>query len=206
MDVLVLETDRLVLRELAEDDFEAVHAYGADPEVVEYVPWGPNTEQDTHDFLARTIESAAADPRLEWVLGVVPKESGRLIGAVGLHIKPLDQGKAMLGYAYAREAWGRGYATEAARAMLRLGFDVLDLRRIYATCDPDNAASAGVLRKVGMIHEGVLRHDMNIRGRVRDSLLWAILVDEWRSPMARGRSSSEQDSAERRPDRERSSR
>jgi RimJ/RimL family protein N-acetyltransferase len=174
------ETERLVLREIDEDDFDAIHGYASDPEVVQYVPWGPNTEEDTHDFIARTMTSAAAEPRLEYVFGVELREEPGMLGTVGLYLRPADPDQAMLGYAYGSPAWGRGIATEAALAVVELGFDVLGLRRIWASCDPDNTASRRVLEKVGMTIEGLLRADMIIRGDVRDNLVWGILEPEWR--------------------------
>lgn len=179
--VPLLETERLVLREITERDFDAVHAYGSDPEVVRYVPWGPNTEQDTHDFLAHCLLSAAAEDRRDYVFGVEFRDDPGLLGSVGLYIKGTDEGQAMLGYAYGRAAWGRGIATEAARVMVAMGFDVLGLRRIWAACDPENTASRRVLEKVGMQVEGLLREDTVIRGEVRDTLLWGILEPEWRA-------------------------
>jgi ribosomal-protein-alanine N-acetyltransferase len=176
----VLETERLVLREITEADFERIHGYATDPEVVQYVPWGPNTEQDTHDFLARTMIAAVAEPRLEYVFGVELREDPGLLGSVGLYIRPEDTDQAMLGYAYDRNAWGRGIATEAALAMVGTGFDLLGFRRIWASCDPDNQGSRRVLEKVGMTVEGLLRRDLVIRGEVRDNLVWSILEDEWR--------------------------
>lgn len=175
-----LETERLVLREITEADYEAVHGYATDPEVIRYVPWGPNSEQDTHDFLARTMIAAAEEPRLEYVFGVELKEETGLLGSVGLYVRPEDTDQAMLGYAFRREAWGRGIATEASRAIVAMAFDVLGLRRVWASCDPDNAGSRRVLEKVGMRIEGLLRGDLVIRGDVRDNLVWGILEPEWR--------------------------
>jgi RimJ/RimL family protein N-acetyltransferase len=182
----ILETRRLILREITERDFDAVHAYAADPEVVRWVPWGPNTEQDTHDFLAHCIASAAADSRMDFVFGVELRDEPGLLGSVGLYLKPYDEGQAMLGYAFGKPAWGRGIATEAARVMVEMGFDVLGLRRIWAACDPDNSASRRVLEKAGLQIEGRLREDCVIRGEVRDSLLWGILEAEWRDLGAGG--------------------
>ena len=176
----LLETERLILREISERDFDAVHAYASDPEVVEYVPWGPNTPQDTHDCLARTMTQAVAEPRLDYVFAVESKDSPGMLGSVGLYIRPGDQDQAMLGYAYGRNAWGRGIATEAGLVMVAMGFDVLGLRRIWAACDPENTGSRRVLEKVGMQVEGLLRSDMVIRGDVRDNLLWGILERDWR--------------------------
>lgn len=176
----LLETERLVLREIGPDDFAAIHAYGSDPEVVQYVPWGPNTEHVTRDFIQNSLEKAMAEPRLEYVFAVVPRGEPELVGTVGLYLPTADTHQAMLGYAYGRGAWGRGYATEAALAIIEMGFDLLGLRRIWAACDPDNHASSRVLEKVGMTLEGQLREDAVIRGVLKDSLVWGILEREWR--------------------------
>lgn len=176
---MILRTPRLFLREFSVEDFEAVHAYASDPEVVEFLPWGPNTEQDSRDFLSNTVKSAAVEPRDDYVLGVVQRSDDRLVGAVGLHLAHADDHMAMIGYVYHRDAWGKGYATEAARSMVSFGFEVLHLDRLWAGCDPENYASAMVLEKVGMSLEGHLRQDTRVRGRLRDSLIFGVLADEY---------------------------
>ena len=172
----MIETTNLFLRELRADDLDAVHAYGSDPEVVQYVPWGPNTKQVSLDFIESQLEKAKADPRIEYVFAVVPRGEDRLVGTVGIY---LDGHQAMLGYAYDRRAWGRGFATEAAITMVEMAFDVLGVRRVWAACDPANTASARVLQKCGMVLEGRLRHDSDIRGELRDTLVWGLLESEW---------------------------
>ena len=137
----MLQTERLLLRDIVATDFDAVHAYASDLEVVEFMTWGPNTEQDTRDFLERNAAQASVDPRIDYGLAVVRLEDQRMLGAVGLHMESEGAHQAMLGYCYARDAWRRGYATEAAIALMSFGFDVLGLHRIWAGCDPDNAAS-----------------------------------------------------------------
>ena len=175
----MLESPRLRLRELTDADFEAVHEYASDPEVVRFMNWGPNTKQDTRDFLERAQSAALVEPRLKHDFAVVGKESGRLLGAIGLYVAP-EEFQAMLGYCYSAAAWGQGYATEAAETVVRFGFDVLMLNRIWAGCDPDNAGSIRVLEKAGMTLEGRLREDVRIRGEFRDSLVYGVLEREWR--------------------------
>ena len=101
-----IETERLLLREVVEEDFEAIHAYASDPEVVEYVAWGPNTEQVTRDFIENCGAKSVATPRLEFVFAVVPKAapdgSTDLVGTVGLYLPSASTHQAMLGYAYGR--------------------------------------------------------------------------------------------------------
>jgi ribosomal-protein-alanine N-acetyltransferase len=178
---MILPTERLLLREIASTDFDAVHGYASDLEVVQYMTWGPNTEQDTHDFLEQSAAQSSTDPRMDYSFAVVRREDERMMGAAGLHMKSADAHEGMLGYCYAREAWGHGYATEAARAMLTLGFDALGLHRVWAGCDPDNAGSIRVLEKLGMSLEGHFRDNVRIRGVLRDSLAFGILADEWTS-------------------------
>jgi RimJ/RimL family protein N-acetyltransferase len=100
-----------------------------------------------------------------------------VIGAVGLRVDR-DHARAELGYWIGKPYWGRGYATEAARAALRWGFDSLGLERIYAYHFARNAASGRVLRKIGMTPEGIARRHVRKWGEYHDSPLYSILRGE----------------------------
>ena len=176
-----LETERLLLREFDVNDFAAVHEYGSDPEVVRYLVWGPNTEEETRAFLERMQARAAADPRVEYGLAVIEKEPGCLVGGIGIYRDGPDGSQAILGYCFARGAWGRGIATEAAEEMLRFGFGELDLHRVWAGCDTDNAGSIRVLEKLGMTREAHHRQSSRVRGEWRDEFAYAVLENEWRA-------------------------
>ena len=130
----MIQGERLTLREFLADDFDAVHSYGSDPEVVRYMPWGPNTEDETRDFLERAQSYAAADPRVGYELAVVQTSTDRLIGGIGLD--SADQ-QGILGYCFARPAWGQGFATEAARLILDFGFKTLGLHRVSTRITAD---------------------------------------------------------------------
>ena len=173
----MFRSDRLLLREFSDEDFQAVHAYASDPDIVRFMTWGPNSEAETREFLKCAKTHAEANPRLQFGLAVVRHASGDLIGSIGLHV---DGSNAMLGFCYARSAWGQGYATEAAQILLDFGFGSLGLHRIWADCDSENAVSVRVLQKLGMRQEGHLRGDCKIRGEWRDTLIFAILDNEWR--------------------------
>jgi RimJ/RimL family protein N-acetyltransferase len=172
----MFNSDRLFLREFCDDDFEAVHAYGSDPEVVRYMVWGPNSEEETRDFLERAQARAKVDPRAEYDFAVTLADTGELIGGIGIYV---DGSNAMLGYCFARPVWGNGYASEAARLIVDLGFGSLGVHRVWAGCDPENVGSIGVLEKLGMTREGHLREECQIRGEWRDTLVFGILADEW---------------------------
>lgn len=178
--MVVIHTDRLVLRELDETDRQPVHSYASDPEVVQYMDWGPNTEEETKSFIRRSIDYQKKKPRQNYTLAITLKADDRLIGGCGIHVTNPDNQEGWLGYCLNRDFWRQGYATETAKALLEFGFKQLRLHRIYATCDPVNVASAHVLDKIGMQREGHLREHKWTKGRWQDSLLYAILENEWK--------------------------
>ncbi|MBO3742415.1 GNAT family N-acetyltransferase [Actinoplanes flavus] len=161
-----LRTARLRLRPFEPGDVTAVHAYAGDPEVVRFMHWGPNRPAETATFVAESVDPPA---------GVHPfavERDGELIGAVELRTTSAAHRRGEFGYVLARHAWGRGYATEAAAAVLAYAFD-LGLHRVAATCDPANVASRRVLEKIGLRYEGHLHDYLHIRGEWRDRLLFA---------------------------------
>lgn len=172
---MALVTSRLLLREFSESDHDAVHAYAADRGVTRFMDWGPNSPEDTVAFLAEVRREVQVVPRSAYTLGVVVRASGDLVGAVHLGETSRAHRRGEMGYVLAQAHWRKGYATEAAAAMRRFGFDEIGLHRIIATCDPDNVASVHVLRKIGMQYEGCLRQHLLIRGQWRDRLAFAAL-------------------------------
>jgi RimJ/RimL family protein N-acetyltransferase len=156
-----LRTERLMLREFRHDDEVAVHRYGSDEEVTRYLTWGPNSPTDTTAYLKQVAREAAREPRTSFTLAVATLDD-ELIGVASLTTTD-TQSTGELGYVLARDQWGHGYATEVARRLIVFGFDELGLRRITATCHPDNLASAQVLEKSGMHFEKTMRDDLRVR-------------------------------------------
>ena len=175
-----LRTNRLVLREFVEADWTAVHEYASDPEVVAHVPFGPNTEQETRDFVGKAINARKEQPRREYELAVTLKTSGRLIGGCGLYARDPEFRQGYIGYVLNRHFWGQGYASELAGALLAFGFGELKLHRIVSTCNTANAASARVMEKNGMRREGLFLQSAWEKGRWRDTFHYAILQSEWK--------------------------
>jgi len=177
-----IETDRLLLREFAEDDWHDVHAYAADPEVVKFMDWGPNTEEDTKAFIALAMDLQHQTPRRSYELAVVFKATGRLIGGASLRVQAGDPRTAELGYTFHPGAWGRGLATEAAKALVQFGFQRLGVQRVFATCRPENTASYRVLRKAGLHFEEYLQNVKIVRGQLVDAFLCGLAREEWAGP------------------------
>ena len=157
-----LRTERLMLREFRLDDEVAVHRYGSDEEVTRYLTWGPNSPTDTTAYLKRVAREAARVPRTSFTLAVATLDD-ELIGVANLTTTD-TQSTCELGYVLARDQWGHGYATEVARRLIVFGFDEVGLRRITATCHPDNFASARVLEKAGMHFEKTNGDHLGVRG------------------------------------------
>jgi RimJ/RimL family protein N-acetyltransferase len=146
----VLETERLLLRDWQPSDDAPFAALNADPEVTRYLN-GPMTRSESDELVARI--------RGHWqnhgfgLYAVEVKDSGAFAGFVGLAIPsflPDVLPAVEVGWRLAREHWGKGYATEGARASLRYGFEELELRQIISIIDPDNAASVRVADRLEM--------------------------------------------------------
>ena len=105
---------------------------------------------------------------------------GRFVGWCGLSRWNPDYRSASLGYCLDDAAWGQGYATEAAGALLEWAFETLDLNRVQSETDTRNTASARVLEKLGFLREGTLREDCVVSGEVSDSWVYGLLRRQWR--------------------------
>ncbi len=173
-----LQTERLELRPFRLDDVDDVHAYASDPIVTQYTDWGPNTLEDTREFVQEAIDDLQETPPMSIALAVEFRESRRVIGTVGLQLTNSELGDASFGFCMNRDYWGRGLATEAAKVLLEWAPGAFDLHRVYATCRPDNRASARVLEKLGLEREGRLRKNIRVNGQLRDSLLYALTLQE----------------------------
>jgi ribosomal-protein-alanine N-acetyltransferase len=173
-----LTTSRLTLREYVEDDWKAVLAYQSDPLYLRYYAWTGRTEIEVRDFLGRFIASQSEEPRWRYQLAIVENMEGKLIGSCGVRIIDAALKEGEMGYELDSNYWGRGFATEAAKAMLRFGFDVLGLHRISAHCVSENVGSARVLKKIGMTQEGTLREKEFFKDRWWDCQIFSILRDE----------------------------
>lgn len=149
-----LQTERLLLRDLERGDWEAVLAYQGDPRVLRYLQrTTPASAAEVRVSLAEIVRRRAAPGRTAVDLAIVLPERNELIGEIGLLYYEPDGPVAMLGFQLRADCWGQGYATEAAREMIRFGFEELGLRKIEAGCLPENLASARVLEKAGLTYE-----------------------------------------------------
>lgn len=174
----ILRTERLLLRPPKVEDAETIFdAYATDPEVTRYVLWRPHARIDqTRAFLKEAARAWDSGRRFPWVILRGPRaedENGPAEGAeresgparpgegaapIGMIELRVTGHKADVGYVLTREAWGRGYITEALRAVIEAAFAMPDVRRVAAYCHLENVGSARVMEKAGMQREGLLRN------------------------------------------------
>ncbi|MBI1267734.1 MAG: GNAT family N-acetyltransferase [Cryomorphaceae bacterium] len=142
---MILETERLILREFELDDDKDMFALNQDFEVIRYTGDGPfESVAATRAFL-ENYSDYKRNGFGRWV--VIRKEDGKTLGWCGL--KRHDDGMVDLGYRFFRDEWGKGYATESALGCLKYGFETLLLPQIIARVDPENKASINVIEKLG---------------------------------------------------------
>jgi RimJ/RimL family protein N-acetyltransferase len=157
------------------EDAEDVFAYSSDEAFCYFlIPSpAPTTRAEVEQDLAAVLRTPWHDyPRFAVVL------HGQVVGEVNLKIERSDR-IASLGYSIARQHWGKGFATEAARAVIDYGFRAFGLAKVYARADPRNAASVRVLEKLDMQREGLLRSHVIRRGERVDRVYYGLLREEW---------------------------
>jgi RimJ/RimL family protein N-acetyltransferase len=175
-----LETERLILRDFVEDDWQRVLEYQSDPLYLRYYEWTERTPEAVQEFVGWFLDHQKQSPRTKFQLAVTLKSNHLLIGNCGVRLAMADAHQADIGYELDPKYWGHGYASEAAHAIADFGFSRFKLHRIWSWCVADNVGSAHVLEKLGMRREGYMRENEYYQGRWWDTLMYAILADEWK--------------------------
>jgi ribosomal-protein-alanine N-acetyltransferase len=178
---MLLITNRLQLREFVKEDWQAVLAYQQKPEYLKFYDWTERSAGEVREFVGMFLDQQQADPRIKFQLAVTLKTTGQLIGNCGIRLESVEAREADIGLELDPSYWSQGYATEAAQAIMRFGFDHLNLHRIWARSNADNQAAGRVLEKLGMQLEGRLRENEYFKGRWWDTILYAILDSEWKA-------------------------
>lgn len=177
-----LRTERLDLRPFTPADFDVVHAIHSNPDVVRYLYWEPNDEEASRVMLARKMRrSALIDSGDSLSLAVVVRETGQVAGDAAFFWHSEDSRQGEIGYIFAREFHGRGYATEVGEELLRFGFEDVGLHRIAGRLDGRNTASARVLERLGMRREAHLVQNERVKGEWADEIVYGLLADEWQA-------------------------
>lgn len=171
-----LETERLLLSEWKRKDAADLYEYAKNPNVGPHAGWKP------HENLKESKQIIKLIFRPNQVWAIRDKETGRAIGTIGFEEDKYRPGikSRELGYSLSEEYWGRGLMTEAAREVIRYGFEELKLDMISICTGPENTRSQNVIRKCGFTYEGTLRKAYKIYdGSIRDVLCHSLMKEEY---------------------------
>lgn len=174
-----LRTDRLLLRELTLDDIDGLWERRNDPSVAEYQNWTvPYSKEEASRVVAGVVAMDGPEDGEWWMCAVVDAATGETVGDLALH---LEHGArtAEIGYTLDSAHWGKGYAVEAAEALVEYLFETLEVTRVFGMLHPDNPASARVLERVGMLFEGHTRNSFWLDGEVSDDWIYGMTPGDW---------------------------
>ena len=178
---MILTTERLILRDFLDSDWETVLLYQQDPLYLRYNEWTSRTADEVRQFIQMFLDHQKQEPRFKFQFAITLKQDGQLIGNCGVRKDYLEAREGDIGYELDPRYWGKGYATEAAQAVLDFGFSHLRLRRISAWCVAENVGSARVLEKLGMRLKSRTRENHFFKGKWWDTLNYMISQEEWRA-------------------------
>lgn len=168
-----IETNRLFIRLFQQEDWQAVHAYTSNAEVMFYLPEGQMTRAQTQAYVEKQL---GEQPE---AVGVVLKSTQQFMGHISFH-EWFAPRIFEIGWVFHPDFYGHGFAPEAAQCVLQFGFEVLDVHRVIATCQPENIGSMRVMEKLKMTREGHFRQCIARENGVWwDEYFYAILADEW---------------------------
>ena len=174
-----LRTARLLLRPFTEGDTEAIFTLQSSLRVLRYwdaPPWRDRAQAERFIAACKQMEQEGSGARL----AIEGAGDGVFIGWCCLVKWNPEYRSASMGYCLDEAAWGKGFATEAASALLQWAFDALDLNRVQAQADTRNTPSGRVLEKLGFVREGTLREDCIVNGEVSDSWVYGLLRRQWK--------------------------
>ena len=176
---LIIKTERLILRKFRKEDVSQVYNnYGRDMEAQKYIKWVPcATLESTNEFIKMHLENY--DSKSDFYAWGI-EQDGKIIGSIGAFDIDEDIESCEIGYSLGYKYWGKGYITEAVKAVIKYLLTAVGFNRIYASCHMDNVGSQKVMAKAGMQYEGKLREAAKGQdNKLADLLLYAILKSDF---------------------------
>jgi RimJ/RimL family protein N-acetyltransferase len=174
-----IRTDRLLIRSFVADDAAGLAARRNDPEVARLQNWELPYSLERAEKLVSELVAMEGPTNDEWWMAVVADaESGETLGDLALHLS--WQGRtAEVGYTFARQHWGKGYANEALAALVEYLFDQLGVTRVFGMLHPDNVASAMVMERTGFLFEGHTKSSFWLGDKVSDDWIYGMTRSDW---------------------------
>ncbi len=174
----VLETERLILRRMLKTDADDMFDYAKRSDTTRYLTWNPHpTRKFSYQYLVYLQQKYKQGEFYDWAL--IHRDSGKMIGTCGFTRFDFGNDAAEVGYVINPDFWGKKYAPEALRRVIRFGFDYLELHRIEAKFMEDNISSRRVMEKCGMTFEGIRRESLYVKGGFVSVGVCSILRSEY---------------------------
>ncbi|NUO99241.1 MAG: GNAT family N-acetyltransferase [Nonomuraea sp.] len=176
---VMVNGERIGLRDVTEADVAALHAVYGDPAATQHMPFEPRSVGEVAALVDQAVRAAAAEPRHLYVLAVVDADRRHVIGVARLKIDPDLPHSAEIGFGLHPDQWGRGIGTDLVRLLLAFGFKQLGLHRVWGARSPANLPAQLAMLTAGMVEEGRIRHHVHTPHGWRDSVAHSALQDEW---------------------------
>ncbi|WP_167609061.1 GNAT family N-acetyltransferase [Maribellus sediminis] len=174
-----LQSARLTLKEIGWEDLDAIHNLYSFPEVDEFNTLGiPKDIEETRKNISPAIEAQKDENRKSYFWKIVKKDSEEFIGVAGLSLSLNRFKLGEIFYSLLPGFWGKGFATEVAKTLVKSGFEDFNLHKVEAGVATENTRSIKVLEKAGMTREGLRRKILPIRGEWKDNFHYAIVEDD----------------------------
>ena len=174
-----IETERLLLRRIDKNDVDEVLALRSNPETMKYIPRPlAKSIEEAFEHIAMIEDKIMNNIGINW--GISLKGNPKIIGIIGHYKISPENHRAEIGYMSLPETNGKGYMSEAIKAVVAYGFQQMNLHSIEAIIDPENIASEKVLQKNGFVKEAHLRENELWEGKFRDTVIYSLLKSNWK--------------------------
>lgn len=175
-----MTSERLLVRPMQLDDAPSLFEFWSDPMVTKHMNIEAFTDiSQAQEMIVLLQKLFTENKAIRWT--ILLKDSNEIIGSIGFNYLDYENERAEIGYDLGYSYWGKGYATEAIRALTSYGFESLHLNRVEAKVDPDNLNSIKVLKKLRFVEEGKLRQYEKSKGEFVDLIMFSMLRTEWKA-------------------------
>jgi len=176
--MLCIESERLIIRMVAPEDAPAIYAYRSDLEANKYQGWFPASEEEVREYILK-MPTDLNVPNACYQIAIIRRDDSVLIGDMGIVFTNHDNQQVEIGCTLKKDYQGKGYGTEAMKAVIHFLFVDLNKHRIVVSIDPRNTPSIRMAERLGLTKEGHFRESYYVRGEWTDDVIYAMLQKEW---------------------------
>ncbi len=176
---MLLETERLILRDMVPEDRQAIFDYRSDAGTNKFQSWIPETPEEVDGFIEKNDKEFNL-PETWYQILITDKETDGVIGDIGIHFFGEENSQVELGITVNKKFHGKGYAAEALKGVIDYLFNNLQKHRIIASVDPENTGSLRLMERVGFRKEGHFVKSLFWKNQWLDDIIYALLKEDWK--------------------------